>query len=139
MGKQFLVIVLFLSLATAFSWGSRASAQDYNHTITVYATVPEQRAIYLDANGNIIKVAGNTTRNITPQVFSADNQLIDMNDLIMSQYQVFINQHHNHLAAGKIYEVNPLAVNTQPNQVIINVDANLQARLSSLAPKKLSF
>jgi hypothetical protein len=139
MGRGILFGVILLAMGLLLGPGGRASAQDYNHTITVYATVPEQRAVYLDASGNIIKVAGNTTRNITPQVFSADNKLIDMNDLIMSQYQVFLNQHHNHLAAGKIYEVNPLAVNTQPNQVTINVDANQQTRLSSLAPKKLSF
>jgi hypothetical protein len=122
MGKRFLFFgFLLFGAVSALSLGGRAQAQEYNHVITVYATVAEQRAVYVDASGSIYKVAGNTTRNITPQVFTADNKLIDMTDGIMRQYQSFLDSHGGNLAAGKIYNVNPIVVNTAPNLVTIRL------------------
>lgn len=106
----------------AFISGSgRAAAQDYNHVITVYASVPQQRGVYVDQAGNLIKVAGNTTANITPTVFTTDNKSLTMTDAIMNQYQQFLKQHQYHLEAGKIYVINPVTVNSQPNTETIKI------------------
>lgn len=122
MGRGVLFGVLLLAVGLALSSGGKASAQDYNHTITVYATVAEQRAVYIDANGNIYKVAGNTTRNITPQVYTTDNKLIAMTDSIMRQYQAFLNQHNGQLMAGQVYSVNQLVVQTVTDNRSIQLD-----------------
>jgi len=120
LGKVIYLGVL-LAITLGVSLGGQASAQEYNHIITVYATVAEQRAVYLDSSGNIIKVAGNTAKNITPAVFSADNKPVAMTDSVMSQYQQFLKEHDYHLKAGETYLINPLTVNTQPNTQTIKV------------------
>jgi len=71
MGKFLPTAILLLAVLGV---PSVASAQEYNHIITVYAAVPEQRVIYIDETGNIIKIAGNTTKNITPMVLGPQNK-----------------------------------------------------------------
>lgn len=124
MGKLLLVILIVMAAGTI---GSRvASAQDYNHVIKVYAVVAEQRAVYLDESGNIIKIAGNTAKNITPTVFDFNNKQVTITATVQHQYDDFLKSHENHLQAGKTYNVNPLSVNLSPNTEKIDIStANL--------------
>ena len=111
--------MLFLLLLVILPAG--AGAQEFNHTITVYAVVPEQRAVYLDESGNIVKVTGNTAKNVTPTVYDSHNKEITMTDAVQDQYDDFLKQHHNQLEAGKIYKLNPLKVSAAPNNQTISV------------------
>jgi hypothetical protein len=99
-----------------------AEAQQYNHIITVYASVPEQRAIYLDEAGSIIKIAGNTTKNLAPQVFDSSNKPAAITDAVQKQYDDFLKQHNYHLEAGKIYNINPISVDLSPNTQVIELN-----------------
>ena len=114
-----LLAVIFPALA-----GS-ASAQEFNHVITVYATVPPQRGVFVDKSGNIVKVAGNTSQNITPQVFDLNNHLLNMTPAIQRQYDAFLKAHDYHLAAGQTYVVSQtVTVDTQTSSQTIQVDSN---------------
>jgi hypothetical protein len=119
--------ILLLSLLLPVNLSAVASAQEFNHTITAYAVVPEQRAVYLDPSGNIIKIAGNTAKNIPPQVYDSTNHLINITDSITQQYQRFLKSHGNHLAAGQIYAVNPIIVDTTANNQTIGIGASYRA------------
>lgn len=131
--RRFLLGTL-LSLAIAIVIPTPASAQEYNHIIKVYAIVPEQRAIYLDETGNIIKVAGNTSKNVTPQVINSNNVPVSMTDAVQKQYDDFLKQHNYHLQASKIYEFNPLIVNNMANTQEIKL-INDQLSLGNLKIK----
>jgi len=111
----FLLLIGFLAMPAA------ASAQQYNQRITVYAVVLEQRVIYLDESGNIIKIAGNTAKNVTPTVLDSNNKAVAMTAAVQDQYDNFLKQHDGHLQASKIYTVNPLSVNLASNTQIIEV------------------
>ena len=116
----FLLLIGFLAMPAA------ASAQQYNQRITVYAVVLEQRVIYLDESGNIIKIAGNTAKNISPSVLDSNNQAVPMTTKVQNQYDNFLAQHGGHLQASKIYNLNPLSVNLSSNtQVIVVGNGNL--------------
>jgi hypothetical protein len=118
MGKKFLFFgVLLLGLLI-----SSTPALAYNQQLTVYASVPPMRAVYLNADGNIIKVAGNTSGSVTPQVYNDKSQLVSLTDSIQTQYQQFLQSHSGHLEAGKTYNVNPITVNIQLNDQTIKLD-----------------
>jgi len=102
----------------------KAGAQGFNHTITVYASVREQRVIYLDESGNLIKVAGNTTKNITPVVLDPNNKEVAMTPSIQQQYDSFLKQHDDKLQASAVYKVNTIAVNLKPNTQIIEINTS---------------
>lgn len=127
MGRVIYIGAILIGLAGPFLTGGAASAQEFNHVITVYASVPEQRGIYVDKAGHIIKVAGNTASNITPQVFSADNQTMPMNDSVQRQYDKFLKDHDYRLIAGKVYVLNQvITVDSAADSRTIKVDtANL--------------
>ncbi|HET7528760.1 MAG TPA: hypothetical protein VFJ84_00840 [Candidatus Saccharimonadales bacterium] len=97
--------LFFMFTLPLLALSGSAAAQQYNRTITVYAYVPEMRGIYIDNSGKLIKVAGNTGRDITPQAFDASGKLIAMASSYMSQYQAFLAQHGGRLEAGKIYTI----------------------------------
>ena len=120
MGK--LLPIAILLLVTVLGVPSLASAQEFNHTITVYATVPEQRAIYLDQYGAVIKIAGNTTNNITPKVYDASNREVPMAPGIQRQYDDFLRQHGGKLQASKVYNINPLKVDDSAQTQKISVN-----------------
>jgi hypothetical protein len=103
---------------------SVASAQEYNHIITVYAVVPEQRVVYLDESGNLMKVAGNTDKNITPTVLDPNNKEVPITPAVQQQYDNFLKQHHNKLQASIVYNVNPIAVNLTPNTQTIDINTS---------------
>jgi hypothetical protein len=127
MGKKFLVLGILLLGVIAGS----APALAYNQQLTIYASVPPMRAIYLDASGNIIKVGGNTADNVTPQVYNDKNQPVDMTASVQTQYQQFLQSYNGHISAGKIYQVNPVRVNLATvNQVIQLNTAPAQLTLS---------
>jgi len=45
---------------------------------------------------------------------------------IQTQYDAFLKRHNGHLQASKIYNLNPIAVDTSPNIQTINISgANL--------------
>lgn len=106
--RRYLILVFIFAL-TMTAGAGLASAQEYNHRITVYAAVPQMRAVYIDQNGNLAKVAGNTTNNIAPQVFDLENHLIAMTSSYQSQYDRFLKAHNNYLEAGKTYIIKPPA------------------------------
>jgi hypothetical protein len=118
--RRFFVIVGAASLAI-FLVPVAAYAQEFNHTITVYAVVPEQRVIYLDQYGAVIKIAGNTTRNIQPKVYDSSYREVPMSPAVQELYDAFLKQHDYHLIAGKIYAVNPLSVNNTPSSQTISL------------------
>lgn len=124
MGRGVFIGVLLFGSGLPAALAGTASAQEFNHVITVYATVAEQRAVYIDSHGDIYKVAGNTTHNITPRVYTADNKLTGMTDKIMGQYQAFLSQYHGQLAAGKVYDVNPLVVQVSLDDRTIQLDTS---------------
>jgi len=118
MGRFFGVVLLsFIPLM----WPAAAFAQEFNHTITVYATVPEQRAIYLDQYGAVIKIAGNTTNNISPKVYDSANREIPISSDIQRQYDNFLRQHDGKLQASKIYNINPLKVDNSSKAQNISI------------------
>ena len=112
-------VILFL-LATEFL--APASALAFNNKITVYASVPQMRIIYVTTDGLVYKIAGNTSSNIDPLVYDQNNQPVAMTDAIMNQYKNFMELHNWHLAASQVYEVNPVTVSNQPNsqQIVVN-------------------
>jgi hypothetical protein len=119
--RRFLAAVLFLlTVFPAFNVG--AGAQEFNHTITVYAVVPEQRVVYLDGSGNIIKVAGNTAKNVAPTVMDSSDKEVAMTPAVQEQYDDFLKLYDNHLQPSRIYEVNPVRVNNAANTQTIEID-----------------
>lgn len=125
MRKLFLLSALLVAGITL--GGSQAMA--FNTRITVYASVAEMRYIYVNKDGFITKVGGNTPQNIEPQVINEANQVISMTDAINQQYQRFLNDHHGKLQASKIYDVNPVSVDTVVNAQSIKVESS-QAQLT---------
>jgi len=115
--------IIVSGVLSALLFPALASAQEFNHTITVHATVPEQRAIYLDEYGAVIKIAGNTTRNVAPKVYDSSNLEVPISPAIQQQYDDFLRQHGGKLQASKVYEVNPLKVvsSTNVQQVKVNL------------------
>jgi hypothetical protein len=108
-------------VAAGLLFAPRALA--YNQTITVYATVLPQRVMYVDESGNIIKVAGNTTENIEPVAYDKNNQPVTITESIMQQYQRFLMSHGNRLEASKVYDVNPIVVDTSANNQTISLQS----------------
>lgn len=120
MGRLFIIAAAIL-FATILVSPIPARAQEFNHTITVYAVVPEQRVIYLDQYGAIFKIGGNTPKNIPPKVYDSSNREVPMAPAIQTQYDAFLKLHDYHLAAGRIYTVNPLSVSNTPNSQTISL------------------
>jgi len=104
-------------------WPAMVSAQEFNHTITIYAAVPEQRAIYLDQYGGIIKIAGNTENNVQPKVYDSSNHEVDISPGIQQQYDNFLKQHGGRLKAGQFYYINPVKVVAfaDPQRITVNM------------------
>lgn len=125
--RRFVLGLLGLPIIFALLVATPALA--FNQRITVYASVPLMRAIYVDDSGNLVKVAGNTAQNIDPTVYNLQNKPLQLTDSIKSQYELFLKQHNNHLEASKIYLINPIIVNTATNNQSITV-ADQPTRLS---------
>jgi hypothetical protein len=128
--RRLLLWVFLFAAAVLFFSGSQSLA--YNTQITVYASVPMMRVIYVDESGNITKVLGNTTQNIDPKVYDEHNQLISMTSQIQDQYNKFLKAHGGHLEASKIYVVNPIKVSNQPISQTIDISAASQSLTLSL-------
>lgn len=118
--------LLLLLAACAVALWLPASAMAFNQRITVYASVPQMRYIYVNKDGIITKIAGNTSNNIEPKVVDENNQPLTMTESIKQQYQQFLKSHNWHLEASKIYKVNPLRVNEEISQQKIEVASKLQ-------------
>lgn len=103
---------------------SAPAVSAFNTRITVYASVPEMRAVYVNKAGYITKVAGNTPNNIQPRVYDENNQIIAMTDTINQQYQQFLQSHGGKLQASKIYEINPVSVSNLPNTQSVQVNGS---------------
>lgn len=129
MGRGVLFGVALLSVIFPALAGT-ASAQEYNHVITVYASVPEQRGVYVDKYGNIVKVAGNTFQNIAPQVYDLNNHTLSMTPAIQTKYDAFLKSHSYRLEAGQTYIISQVVtVNTQPLSQNIEVGSALPSDL----------
>jgi|GEM_PF-6988771 len=128
MRKTFCLVWLLFIIASIVA---APAAMAYNHIITVYAAVPEQRAVYLDPTGAIIKVAGNTADNVTPIVFDPNNKAVAMTPEVQRQYDDFLKLNNGRLQAGKIYNINPITVSAAPNAQLIEINS-VNLSLSSL-------
>jgi len=117
-----LLIVPVLQIAAA----PAAGAQVFNTRLTVYASVPQMRAIYLDDYGAPYKVAGNTSQNIKPKVIDAYNREVGMTQYIQKVYDQFLDSQGGKLGAGKTYTINPITINTDQNTQIITVSPEPQ-------------
>jgi hypothetical protein len=120
---------LFFTAGVIFS-GPQSLA--YNTQITVYASVPMMRVIYVDDAGNITKVLGNTTQNIDPKIYNEHNQPVSVTSQIQDQYNNFLKMHGGHLEASKTYVVNPIKVSNQPINQTLDVSTNNQRLTLSL-------
>lgn len=72
-------------------------------TVTLTGIVLPGRYIYLDKSGDVQKVIGNTSDNLTPKVLNSQNQLVPLSDKINQQYQQLLNENGGHLQAGQSY------------------------------------
>lgn len=120
-GSRKLFVYAVLSLGIFAITATTVPAAAYNQRITVYAVVPPQRVVFIDEAGSIYKIAGNTSDNIEPKVLDGRNQPTEMTDAIMKQYQNFLQLHGGRLEAGKIYNVNPVSVDTSVNEQTIGL------------------
>ena len=120
MRKKFCLAWLLFIIA---SIAAAPAAVAYNHIITVYAAVLEQRAVYLDSSGSIVKVAGNTSNNVTPVVFDPNNKAVAMTPEVQRQYDDFLKLNNGRLQAGKIYNINPITVSAAPNTQLIGINS----------------
>jgi hypothetical protein len=100
-----------------------ATSLAFNTRITVYASVPQMRLIYVNKAGMVTKIGGNTSQNITPQVYDENNHAVAMTESISQQYQQFLQLHNNKLEASKIYYINPVSVNNHPNTQTIKIES----------------
>jgi hypothetical protein len=128
--RRLLLWVFIFAAAILFFGGSQSLA--YNTQITVYASVPMMRVIYLDESGNITKVLGNTTQNIDPKIYDEHNQPVSMTSQIQDQYNKFLKAQGGHLEASKIYVVNPIKVSNHPVNQTIDISAASQSLTLSL-------
>jgi hypothetical protein len=124
-GRVFCLVIGAMIMLAIFLAPAEAFAQTFNTRITVYAAVPEQRAIYLNQTGEIIKVAGNTSKNVTPDVYDYKNQLVPMTPSVQTQYQKFLSSHQNHLAASQTYLLNPITVSKQVDNQNIKINTSI--------------
>jgi hypothetical protein len=112
-----LLIAIFASLPTA----AGASAASISQTVTISGRVAEMRFVYIDDAGNLAKVVGNTTNNVTPTAISLNNHKLPMTDSIWQQYIALMDQHNWQLDAGITYSLNPVQISTRPNEQTISV------------------
>ena len=120
MRKKFCLAWLLFIIA---SIAAAPAAVAYNHIITVYAAVLEQRAVYLDSSGSIVKVGGNTSNNVTPVVFDPNNKAVAMTPEVQRQYDDFLKLNNGRLQSGKIYNINPITVSAAPNTQLIGINS----------------
>lgn len=118
--KVFLALLLVGAIATVSP--PAAHAQEFNHRITVYASVAQQRGIYTNNSGLITRISGNTSNNVEPMVFNENNKIIAMTDSIQNQYMAFLKAHDYHLMAGETYYLNPVSVNNATDSREIKLD-----------------
>jgi hypothetical protein len=121
MGRRLLSIVIS-AIGPFLLLGASASA--FNTRITVNAAVPEIRAVYVNKDGFVYKVAGNTSNNVEPRVYDESNKILAMTESIKTQYDNFMEQHGWHLQASKEYSVNLLSVNTRAESAAIIVESS---------------
>lgn len=102
--KRFLVVLLTLLGILVYAAPAVAAEQlSVSDTITISGVVLPMRYIYLDKAGNIQKVVGNTSVDITPTVLDAENQITQLTSKITSQYQHLLDENGGHLQAGQTY------------------------------------
>jgi hypothetical protein len=118
--KLFLTALLVVTVASLSS--PAAHAQQFNHRITVYASVAQQRGIYVNSSGLITKIAGNTSNNVEPMVFNENNKIIAMTDSVQNQYQAFLKAHDYHLNAGETYYLNTASISNTADSRQIKID-----------------
>ena len=103
-----------------------AGAQSISSTVTLHGYVPPMRFAYVNQDGFITKIGGNTSDNITLRVATLDNKELPLTESVSQQYDYFMRQHGWKLEAGVIYEVNPVQINTQVNTQQIEINTQTQ-------------
>jgi hypothetical protein len=103
MGKR----LLFFGMAIAGSLAVAAppvlaEQLSRSSSITLSGIVLPGRYIYLDSQGDIQKVIGNTSQNITPKVLS-NNQLVPLSAKTARQYQYLLAENNGRLQASQTY------------------------------------
>ncbi len=87
----------------AFSSPVLAAEQSISDTITLTGVVLPMRYIYLDKQGDIQQVVGNTSQNLTPAVLDYQHQLVPLTSKIDRQYQKLLWENGGILQAGQTY------------------------------------
>jgi len=104
MGKRLLVLVLAITGSLAATAPSVLAAQiSQSSTITLSGTVLPGRYIYLDSQGDIKTVIGNTSENIIPKVLNAKKQLVGLTDKVNQQYQQLLAEDGGKMQPGQTY------------------------------------
>ena len=103
MGKRLLVLALAMAGSLAVTAPTVLAEQlSQSSSITLSGVVLPGRYIYLDSQGDIQKVVGNTTQNITPKVLS-NKQLVPLSTKTAQQYQYLLAENAGKLQAGQTY------------------------------------
>lgn len=119
-------------LAGALGAPAAAGAQSVSSSVTLYGYVPEMRFIYVNQDGFVTKIVGNTADNIEPRVTSLDNKEQSMTDSIRQQYDYFMSTHQWKLQAGVSYEVNPVQINSAVSSQNIEINNSSQIGAGNL-------
>lgn len=117
--KRFFYSALFLVAALAGSTSNALALQVTSSTsydgsaiaqkIKIVGIVPQMRLIYVNSDGKILRVVGNTDKNIAPTVsLDPSNGPAKMTQSINDQYQQLLADHGGSLQAGVTYYPRPL-------------------------------
>jgi len=109
-----------------------AGALSISSQVTLVGIVPEMRFIYVNQDGFITRIVGNTSNNVTPRVADANNKEQPMTDAIWQQYVYFMDQHNWHLDSSASYDVNPVQINTEVSSQNIEINSQAQSRVDNL-------
>ncbi len=118
---------LFVVIGVLGAPAAAGAQSSISSSVTLSGIVPEMRFVYINQDGFITKVVGNTSNNITPRVVSLDNKEQPITGAIWQQYNYFMDQHNWHLDAGVSYGVNPVQINTAVSSQNIEISAQPEA------------
>jgi hypothetical protein len=109
-----------------------SNGRPISQTITLTGVVPEMRMLYINRDGYLVRIIGNTASNIKPEAISLDNKPLAMTDAIRRQYDYFLSQHGWKLVAGVTYQVNPVQVDTSVDRSDITINTASQVLAGNL-------
>jgi hypothetical protein len=123
-------LFVLASLLSALS--AVVSAQSISSVVSIAGVVPEMRFMYVNQDGVVTRIVGNTSNNIRPRVAGPDNKELPLTDAVWQQYAYFMEQHNWHLDGGVSYDVNPVRVNTSVSSQNIQINATQPSKVENL-------